>query len=174
MIGNFLKSAFLGLLAFSLCACSDDDSVKKLITFHSGSERANALASNRTLEVMPISTVSVMTDTNHFMYNGDLQKVHVAEVTLPDGKPMRGFYFICNSRGAKRLFQATASNIGGYIVVKYDGNVIGLRRIDMPINDGKIFVTPEIPLEDDLQKLVDEMNMAIETINEIKDEVNSW
>ena len=44
----------------------------------------------------------------------------------------------------------------------------------MPINDGKIFVTPEIPLEDDLQKLVDEMNMAIETINEIKDEVNSW
>ena len=134
MIGNFLKSAFLGLFAFSLCACSDDDSVKKLITFHSGSERANALASNRTLEVMPISTVSVMTDTNHFM---------------------RGFYFICNSRGAKRLFQATASNMGGYIVVKYDGNVIGLRRIDMPINDGKIFVTPEIPLEDDLQKLVD-------------------
>ena len=174
MTEKFLKSMLLAALTLVVCACSDEDSVKKLITFHTGSERDNAMASNRTLEVMPISTVSVMTDTNHFMYNGDLQKVHVAEVTLPDGKPLRGFYFICNSRGAKRLFQATASNMGGYVVVKYDGNVIGLRRIDMAMNDGKIFVTPEIPLKADLQALVDEMNKAIDTINEIKEETNAW
>ncbi|MFR6034094.1 MAG: hypothetical protein ACLUKN_13555 [Bacilli bacterium] len=81
--------------------------------------------------------------------------------------------FHMQSRG-QSAYSKPLQAIWGYIVVKYDGNVIGLRRIDMPINDGKIFVTPEIPLEDDLQKLVDEMNMAIETINEIKDEVNSW
>jgi len=175
MIKHLLRMIMAVAISALLISCSDDENkVKKLITFHTGSERANAMASNRTLEVMPISGVTVMTDTNQFMYNADLAHVYVAEVTLADGKPLRGLYFFCNPRGAKRLFQASASNMGGFIVVKYDGQSIGLRKVDMAINDGKIFVTPEIPLEDDLEKLATEMNKAIETINEIKESEDSW
>ncbi len=160
--------------AFCIVACnSDDDADKKLLTFHVGSKNSIDSGISRETVVMPLSEFAIITNKDQFMYSGDIDKVELAQVN-DRGGPVSGFYFTCQERGQKRLVQATGANMGGFIVVKFDGAPIGLRKIDTVITDGRIFVCSEVAPGTDLEKFVEEMNASIKKVNEIKSDADKW
>ncbi len=172
---RFTAIVSMAVSAFFIAACSssDDDADKKLLTFHVGSQNSIDSGISRETVVMPLSNFAIITSKDQFMYNGDLVKVELAQVN-DHGGPITGFYFTCQERGRKRLIQATGANMGGFIVVKFNGEPIGLRKIDTVITDGKIFVCSEVEPGTDLEKFVEEMNAAIKKINEIKSSSSKW
>ncbi len=164
-----ISTAIFAILALCSCNSSEDDNEhKKLITFHVGAKGTFDSGIARETVVLPLSGFSIITNKEQFMYNGDLVKADLAQVNDVGGI-VKGFYFTCQERGAKRLMQATGANMGSFIVVKYDGTPIGARKIDTTITDGKVFIVSEVP-EKDLEKMLKDLNAAIEKINEIKKE----
>lgn len=154
---------------FMLCACSDKP--ESLLTFHIGSSRGIGTGLSREPVQMPVSGFSVITEKDQFMYSGDLREVKLGRVKLPDGSFEIGFIFLCDQRGTSRLYQSSAANMGGFIVVKKDGQPIALRKIDGVIGDGTLFAVAEIPEDADLHKLVEEMNEQIKKVNEFKESI---
>ncbi|MFP4070122.1 MAG: hypothetical protein ACOC4K_05465 [Verrucomicrobiota bacterium] len=55
--------------------------------------------------------------------------------------------------GARALYRATVTNMGGRIVLTINGNAVGARRIDGAISDGNLYTFVEVP-EEDLGQLV--------------------
>lgn len=174
---NILKIATTAILAvLSLCACSSNDDEKngKLLTFHVANDRSISEGLARYDVAMPFSGFVVRMNRDQFMYTGDIARVDLAEIRLVDG-PMTGFLFTCNERGKKRLLQATAANMGGYIVVLYGGEPIGLRKIDTTMADGSLFVNIELPKDADVNKFYEELAKSIVKVDKIKkDSENSW
>lgn len=171
---NTLKILLMAFVAITLVACSSDDEKKntRLLTFHIANDRGISSGLTRKVVTMPFSGFTVMMNEDQFMYTGDLAKVDLAQITLIDG-PITGFLFTCNDRGKRRLLQATAANMGGYIVVLYGGEPIALRKIDTTISDGSLFAHIEIPKDKDVGKFYNELAKSIETVEEIKKEEGS-
>lgn len=163
---RLIHTVLCALALLGVSGCEDED--MKLITFHIANARGVLAGVSRTSETMPTSGFSVVSKNEHFMYSGDLVGVQLGQVRLPDNSREIGFIFQCDNRGTTRLFQATAANMGAFIVVKYNGETIGLRQIDMAISDGILFVVSECPPDTDLHKKVEEMNNDIKSVNEFK------
>ena len=168
---KFLKIFMFALAGAALAACSGDDEKKntKLLTFHVANDRTISSGLTRENVTMPFSGFTVLMNKDQFMYTGDIRKINLAQVTLIDG-PITGFLFTCNDRGRRRLMQATAANMGGYIVVMYGGKPIALRKIDSAISDGALFAHIEIPKDKDVAKFYEELSKSVETVEEIKRE----
>ena len=170
---NILKISFFALIAFVLAACSDDDKKNtKLLTFHVANSRSISIGLTRKNITMPFSGFSVIMNEDQFMYTGDIKKVDMAQVSLSDG-PITGFLFTCTDRGKNRLMQATAANLGGYIVVLYGGEPIALRQVDTVISNGVLFAPIETPKETDMKKFYEELASSVKTVDEIKKEEGS-
>lgn len=170
---NILKISFFALIAFVLAACSDDDRKNtKLLTFHVANSRSISLGLTRKNVTMPLSGFTVVMNEDQFMYTGDIKKIDMAQVSLPDG-PITGFLFTCNDRGRSRLTQATAANMGGYIVVLYGGEPIALRKVDTTISNGVLFAPIETPDDTDMEKFYEELASSVKTVDEIKKEEGS-
>jgi len=169
-----MKKTFLILIAASaaalLCSCGEEKN-KNLITFHIGSTLSMEPGIMREGVTMPMSGMHLMAQKEPFMYSGDIDRVDVAEVTMPGGAKVRGFYFKCQNRGSRRLLQATGSHWGDFIVVKYNEHPIAIRKIDSTITNGMLFACSEIP-DAECQAFVDDMNESIKNVNEIKEEAH--
>ncbi len=157
-------AALMALLFLSGC----EDKKIKLITFHVANPREVSYGISRTQLTMPASGFSLAVSNDQFMYSGDLTEVKPAQITLPDGKKEVGFLFIGDQRGALRLYHVTGGNLGGYIVVRYDGQPIAVRKIDCAISDGVLFAVSELPEGEDMFKYIEDMNRDIKDINEYK------
>ena len=165
-----LISIFLvSIASLVLGGCGED--LKTLVSFHVGSSVAGLPESAaRELIEMPSSNFRLMCSTDIFMYNGDIEHVDVARVNV-DGIQIDGFYFKCSIAGAKKLLSVTASNLNNFVVMKINGKPMGLRKIDMVISDGMLFVIADVPAGQDLQKIADEINEAIQITNKIKEDM---
>ena len=170
---KFLKIFIFALAGAALAACSGDEEKKntKLLTFHVANDRTLSQGLTRKKVTMPFSGFTVLMNEDQFMYTGDIKKIDLAQVTLID-RPITGFLFTCNDRGRRRLMQATAANMGGYIVVMYGNEPIGLRKIDSAISDGTLFTHIEIPKDRDVVKFYEELSKSVDTVEEIKREKN--
>lgn len=168
---KFLRIALFCGFCSLICGCSIDGPTK-MFTFHLGNSRSIASELARSSVTMPVSGFTVVTNNDYFMYSGDLEHVDWSYCKAVDNEKVYGFTFKCNDRGRKRLLQATAGNMGGFIVVKYDGTPIGIRLIDTAITNGELFVVAEIPdtSESEIARLLKEMNESIENINKIAEE----
>ncbi len=163
----FCLAAALLSIFFASCSSSGNDD-EKLITFHIGTSRNISTGLTKSLVTMPQSGFTLVVDNDPFMYSGDLNRVDVAKIIMPaSGMPLFGFLFDCNDSGVKKLYYKSASNMGGYIVMLYQGAPVGLRKIDAPIDNGELFIVPELPLDTDLQEKADDMNASIKAIGEI-------
>ena len=60
-----------------------------------------------------------------------------------------------NERGARALYRATVTNMGGRIVLTVNNNAIGARRVDAAIQDGKFYTFIEISDEEIGQLVLD-------------------
>ena len=52
-----------------------------------------------------------------------------------------------SEKGARELYRGTVTNMGGRIVLLINGNPVGARRIDGPIQNGKYYTFVELPDE---------------------------
>lgn len=160
----------VAIVSLLMGGCGSEE-LKTLVTFHMGSSVMGLPESPaRELIEMPSSNFRLMCSTDIFMYNGDLERVDVARVDS-DGIRIDGFYFKCSISGAKKLLSLTASNLNNFIVMKINGKPMGLRKIDTVIPDGMLFVIADVPKGQDLQKIADEINEAIQVTEKIKQDL---
>ena len=150
----------------TLCGCASDK-IDNLGTFHIATTANLQTLTARERIKMPSTGFELVSDVEPFMYNNDLVRVDVAQVKLPQGGTVKGFYFIASDRGTRRLFSASATNLNNFIVVKLNGKPIALRQVDGIISDGKIFAIADVPEDTDLQKTADEINESILQANEL-------
>ncbi len=152
----------LVISALLISACSDEN-VENMLFFYSCEARSE-LGISRQKVVMPESGFELIANKREFMSSADLERVDVAKIVLPDGKPVTGFLFECNEKGTKKLYRETASNMGGWILLRENTTPIALRKIDTIIQDGKLFMVLEFPEDTDLFQKVDAYNKDIQII----------
>ncbi|MGZ0657412.1 hypothetical protein ACWPKO_02800 [Coraliomargarita sp. W4R53] len=73
-----------------------------------------------------------------------------------------------SGQGARDLYRASVSNMGGRIVLTVNGNAIGARRIDGAIEDGKFYTFVEID-DEELGQLVLDIKESLIQIQARKD-----
>ena len=74
-----------------ISACSDEN-VENMLFFYSCEARSE-LGISRQKIVMPESGFELIANKREFMSSADLERVDVAKIVLPDGKPVTGFLF---------------------------------------------------------------------------------
>ncbi len=165
---NLFNTVILSLLALFCNGCMEDE-VKHLVTFHVGTG-ANILPASiaRDIVEMPGSGYRLMCNNHPFLYSGDLERVDVARVDTPDGMKIDGFYFKFTIDGTRKLLAISASNLNNFIIMQLNGMPMGIRKVDTVIHDGMLFVIADVPPNTVLQKVADDINESIMTINKIK------
>ncbi|MBE6412957.1 MAG: hypothetical protein E7035_00200 [Verrucomicrobiaceae bacterium] len=162
---KFISLLFITLLV-SACSSNKD---AKLITFNVATLRGVDTGRAYKSVVMPITGTRLFVNTDIILYSGDIEKINVAENAMPMGGKIEGFYFTLNDRGIRKLTNATASNMGSYIVCSYNSNPIGLRIIDTVITDGRLFVPSEYyDAKKTIHEFVEEMTDELDKVNEMK------
>ncbi len=163
---KILNIALLALSAV-LVSCGGKDT--KLVTFNVATRTGVDTGLAYKTVVMPISGTKLIMNTDIVLYSGDISEIHVAENTMPTGEKIPGFFVYFSGRAKNKLTNVTASNIGSYIVMMYDGKPIGLRIIDTVITDGRLFVCSEYGEDfDSMHKLAAEMMNSVKDVNEMK------
>lgn len=166
---NFIKLVSAVCALAVLGACSSDKEDTKLITFNVANRTGVDTGLAYKSVEMPLSGMKLIMNTDVVLYIGDIEQIYAAENTMPTGEKIPGFYFFLSPKGKNKLTNITASNMGAYIVMFYDGKPLGLRVIDAVITDGKLFVCSECAGDmEKMHKIVAEMNESIDDVNEIR------
>ena len=164
-----IAKIFAALAALATLAGCAGNEIKNLVTFHVATSETMPTSFAREPLLMPTSGFTLVCNKEPFMYNNDLTRADVAKVNLPEGGSLDGLYFTANERGTKRLFTATAANLNNFIVAKINGEPFALRRIDMAIADGKIFMVFDAPNGAKIDKTAEDLNESIEIAHKIND-----
>jgi len=101
---------------------------------------------------LPISGVSLRAAPKPVITEFDLRRVVEAEVEMG-----RCVLFELSSAANRDLYRLTASNIGRRLVVVINGEALGARLIDRPMEPGMLFIFLEVP-DESLPALVENLN----------------
>ena len=164
---KIFKFVLFTLVGVMLVGCGSND--VKLTTFYVATMKGVHTGRAYKSIVMPFTGTRLIMNSQPIFYTGDISQAQVAQVTMPTGEKINGFNFILNEKGVRKLTNATASNMGSYIVMMYDGNPIGLRVIDEVITNGNVFICSEFnDKKKTLHDVVEEINDSISKVNEMK------
>jgi|GEM_PF-4474284 len=118
--------------------------------------------------VMPISKTRCAATAAPIFTIAKVNTVDLAQVEIGDTNDViLGFLFSFDEVGSTRIFQATANNLGGMILLKDNGVPVGLRIIDAPISSGQIFIVSELSDETSLQETVEKWKESISRAKEL-------
>lgn len=172
---KILHYALLAFSAFSISGCIWDETIENYLTLHV-CEARNEIGVSRERVKMPETGVEFIVQKEAFMTMGDLDSVDVAEVYDPSsGTTIRGFVLNCNGKGIKKLFRETSKSMGGWILLKENGNPRAIRKIDSIISNGKLFMLLEYPRETDLfKKAQDYTKDIVKVQKEIAEREAGW
>lgn len=101
--------------------------------------------------VLPVSGVQIATSDRPVLSEGDIIDVKLAEVELG-----RCLVFELTPAAARDFYRLSAANQGRRLVLLVDGVPIGARRLDGPVNDGRLFIFLEVP-DENLSKLAHDL-----------------
>lgn len=87
---------------------------------------------------MPISQVRIPIEGEAILSEFDYASIELAKLEL--GKCMQ---FILKPAAARQFYQLSVANQGKRLVLVVDGTALGVRRIDGPISDGRIYIFAE-------------------------------
>ena len=160
---NLIVLFFALLSSLFLSAC-DDDKVDTFLTFYT-CEAKNSTGVSREVVKMPVSNFEVIANKKEFLTSADFDSMDIAEVRTPNGGTIRGFLFNCNEKGKNKLFRESSANLGGWILLRENGVAVGLRKIDMVMQDGKLFMLLEFAEGTDLTKKAISYNESIRIIS---------
>jgi hypothetical protein len=104
---------------------------------------------------LPVSGTVVAVEREPFVtefevVNAELVKVDLGPALLLQLSP----------EGARKLYRASVTRMGGRIVLAVNGNPVGARRIDGAIADGNFYTFVELP-GDELEQLVVDLKDSI-------------
>ena len=158
-------TALLALMS-ALCGCFWDEKIENNLTLHVCESRSEIGISRETVR-MPETGVDFTVVKEPFMTMGDLESVDVAEVYDPYAARMiTGFQLNCAGMGAKKLFRETSKSIGGWILLKENGNPRAIRKIDSIITNGKLFMMLEYPKGTDIYQKAQDYSRDIKKVQE--------
>lgn len=153
------RGLLLGLLLFGT-ACSEDDVVENptlpRLLIETGRGGGRDAGSRVTLPGG--KSISVRREP----LIAEFEVVNAEVVEVDSGR--KALLLELNSAGARKLYRATVSNMGGRIVLAVNGNPVGVRRIDGPIQDGNFYTFVEMS-DSALEEMVREMK---ESLNEVQ------
>jgi hypothetical protein len=110
--------------------------------------------------VLPISGVAVRAQPKPVVTEFDIIEVVEAEVDLG-----RCALFRLSVPAGRDLYRLTAANISRRLVLVINGQAIGVRVIDRPIEGGMLFIFMEVP-DAALSQLVADLNYTTRKIQE--------
>ena len=110
--------------------------------------------------VLPISRVSLRVAQKPVITEFDIRRVVEAEVAMG-----RCLLFQLSPAANRDLYRLTASNIGRRLVVVINGETLGARMIDRPLEAGTLFIFLEVP-DASLPDLVENLNATTMKIQE--------
>jgi len=108
--------------------------------------------------VLPRSGVTLQLNPKPVLTEADLAGADVAEVELG-----RCLLLYLNSAAARDFYRLTVTHQGRRLALQLDGVVIGARRIDGPVADGKVFLFVEMP-DESLPGLVEGLRATAESV----------
>lgn len=112
---------------------------------------------------LPVSRIQVPVKGEAIVSEFDFAAIEMAEVEL--GKCL---VFVLKPTAARAFYQLSASNLGKRLVLVINGEPIGVRRINNPIADGKVYIFLEVT-DSKLEELVERLR---ETNIEIQKQLN--
>ena len=110
--------------------------------------------------VLPMSGVSVRVAPKPVITEFDIRRVVEAEVEMG-----RCVLFQLSSAASRDLYRLSASNISRRLVVVINGEALGARVIDRPLEGGTLFIFLEVP-DENLPQLVEDLNATTMLIQE--------
>lgn len=110
--------------------------------------------------VLPISGVSLRVAPKPVITEFDIRQVVEAEVEMG-----RCVLFQLSPAASRDLYRLTASNIGRRLVVVINGETLGARLIDRPLEAGTLFIFMEVS-DEILPELVENLNATTMKIQE--------
>ncbi len=149
---------------FALTACKQDNDLEGLkvprLLIESRGVNYGALTGD--VVTLPVSgtSISVLKEpvVNEFdIYNVELVKVDMGMALLLQ----------LSEKGARDLYRASVSNMGGRIVLTINGVAIGARRIDGAIQNGNLYTFVEVA-DEELGQLVLDLKESLGKIQKLK------
>lgn len=111
------------------------------------------------LVTLPLSAVKIPVQGDAILSEFDYRAIDIAEVAL--GKCL---VFSLKGPAAREFYQISVANQGRRLVLAINGRAIGVRRIDGPISDGRIYIFLEATDEglEEIANQLQETNFEIQ------------
>jgi hypothetical protein len=109
---------------------------------------------------LPLSGVAIRVAPKPVITEFDITSVAEAQVDLG-----RCVLFRLSNSAARDLYRLTATNIGQRLVLVLNGQPVGARVVDRPIEGGMLFIFLELP-DETLGQLVDDLNFTTGKVQE--------
>lgn len=110
--------------------------------------------------VLPVSGVTLRVQPKPVITEFDI--IGVAEAQVEMGRCLA---FRLSGSAARDLYRLTGTNIGSRLVLLVDGQPLGARVIDRPMEGGVIFIFAEVP-DANLPELVKNLNHTVALLQE--------
>ena len=150
---------FLGVCL--LCGCKKEQELKNLTLPRLMIETRGSGNLNTGVE-LPVSGTKINIQDQPLVDEFNVLNVELVKVDM-------GLALLVqvSAQGSRSLYRGSISNMGGRIVLMINGNAMGARRIDGPIEDGNFFTFVEVS-DEELGKLVFDIKASLASIKKNK------
>ena len=130
---------FLPLVFFS--GCGDDEMIEnaKVPRLLVETRGVNYGTPGGDVVTLPVSGTRIAVQEQALITEFDIINVELVKVDLG-----LALLIQLSDAGARQLYRASVTNMGGRIVLSINGNAIGARRIDGAVQDGQFFTFVEV------------------------------
>ena len=151
---------FLGVCL--LCGCKKEQELKNLTLPRLMIEETRARGNLNTGVELPVSGTKINIQDQPLVDEFNVLNVELVKVDM-------GLALLVqvSAQGSRSLYRGSISNMGGRIVLMVNGNAMGARRIDGPMEDGNFFTFVEVS-DEELGKLVFDIKASLASIKKNK------
>lgn len=165
LVNIHLLFTFLGVCI--LCGCKKGEELKNLTLPRLMIEQRGNLGYPSpsfvpNVAVLPISGTRISIQDQPLVDEFNILNVELVKVDM-------GLALLVqvSAQGSRSLYRGSVSNMGGRIVLMINGNAMGARRIDGPMEDGNFFTFVEVS-DEELGKLVFDIKASLASIKKNK------
>ena len=162
LVNIYLFFTFLGVCL--LCGCKKEQELKnlnlpRLMIENRGVDYGDMKG---TIVKLPVSGTRISIQDQPLVDEFNILNVELVKVDM-------GLALLVqvSAQGSHSLYRGSISNMGGRIVLMINGNAMGARRIDGPMEDGNFFTFVEVS-DEELGKLVFDIKASLASIKKNK------
>lgn len=159
LVNIHLFFTFLGVCL--LCGCKKEQELKNL-TLPRLMIETRGLSHGSPIVKLPVSGTRISIQDQPLVDEFNVLNVELVKVDMGIALLVQ-----VSAQGSRSLYRGSISNMGGRIVLMINGNAMGARRIDGPIEDGNFFTFVEVS-DEELGKLVFDIKASLTSIKQNK------